>query len=124
MTQKLLKIVMLCADQDFENIFRRILADYKLEVISGFDLTRNIAACWERICRSRFDILILTNFGISAYDMIECVKLLPENRGYRAVVMTGHLDLEMANVCIEKNVPLAKFPLEAEEIRALVSGRQ
>lgn len=116
------KILILCAEKDWENALRQILPDFEIEAISGFAFTRPIEACWERISKSKFDVLILTNLGISAYDVIEYVRRLPEKRGYRAVVMTGCMTMELADICNGKGVSLAKLPLGREEMRALISG--
>lgn len=117
MTLKRLKILMLCADRSFEELFRQIVPNCELILI------QDIEGCLVLINKKTFDILILTNLSIPIDDVIASVKLLPEKRQYKAFVMTGYVDQRVIDVCEDKAVPIINLPIDEEEIMALMSGK-
>lgn len=115
MTRKQQKILMLCADQGFEELFRHIVPNCDLIVI------QDIEGCLELINKKTFDMFILTNMNIPITNVIACVEQLPEKRHYKAFVMTGYADQSVIDVCEAKAVPIINLPVDEEEIRTLVS---
>lgn len=116
------KILILCADEYSEDMLRHTLNDCEIELISDFNLIHDIDKCWEIIGQKEFDVLVLSNLGIWLNDVMEYVRRLPDKRGYRAVVITGCMTMELAYICNGKRVSLAKLPLGREGMSALISG--
>lgn len=116
------KILILCADLVSEDIFRYALNGYEIELISDFNLIHDIDKCWEIISQKEFDVLILSNLGIWLNDLMEYVRRLPDKRGYRAVVITGCMTMELADICNGKGVSLAQLPIDREVLKAFISG--
>lgn len=116
------KILIMCADLVSEDMFRYALNGYEIELISDFSLIHDIDKCRETIGQKEFDVLILSNLGIWLNDVMEYVRRLPDKRGYRAVVITGCMTMELADICLSKGVPLAKLPMGREGMIALISG--
>lgn len=116
MTRERQKILMLCADQDFEKLFRQRVSNSELIVM------RDIEGCLGLIDREAFDTLILTNLSIPIDDVVACVEQLPEKRHYKTFVLTGYVDRRVIDVCEDKAIPIINFPIDDEEIKALVSN--
>lgn len=117
MTLKRLKILMLCADRSFEELFRQIVSNCELILI------QDIEGCLGLINKKTFDILILTNLSIPIDDVISYVKQLPEKRYYKAFVITGYVNQELIDMCKDRAVPIINLPIDAEEIEPLLSDK-
>jgi hypothetical protein len=62
----------------------------------------------------RYGLVLVTNFGISAHD---AVSLIPADRDYAVLYLTGHINDRIAAACTERAIPWLQVPEGVESLR-------
>jgi hypothetical protein len=72
----------------------------------------------------RYSLVLVTNFGVSASD---AVSLIPAERDYAVLYLTGHIDDQIATACADRAIPWLRMPEAAEllqrEVRVALDDR-
>jgi hypothetical protein len=92
------------------------LREFMLDPLVNYDVTvvEHPDAVAEQLRRRDFSLVIVTNFGVSPWD---AVAIIPEERDYPVLFLTGHFDSEIESACTRKHIPVGRVPIDLVALR-------
>jgi hypothetical protein len=115
-----MQILLVCCDENFEDMFAELVTDHELDVISDYAIVKDQAQMFGILQHDSFDLLVLTNMGIPSAVAARHVSMLPEVCTCRAALLTGHVTPEIEELCRRRGVQLVPMPVSAASLMALV----
>jgi hypothetical protein len=58
---------------------------------------------------ARYALVLITNFGVGPFHAVE---VIPADRDYAVLFLTGYMDARLASLCRDRSVPWRRMPLE------------
>lgn len=86
-----------------------------LDVLGDRDVTvcETPAQARARIRATHYVLVIVTNFGVRPF---EAVEIIPAERDYTVMFLTGHMDDRLREQCRERRISWWPVPMEPREI--------
>lgn len=108
MSQKRAEILVLVADRGLLDLVLDSLGNRHVTVAGSPSEARTLLAV------HTYALFIATNFGVSPW---EALSVIPTDRSYPVLFVSGHWDQEIEAVCREKHLPFVKAPFTMDVLR-------
>jgi len=99
-----------------------ILSEYYLEFISKSEDLLDVNYLKKVFLSNTFDMLILTNISIPIAIIKQHISLLPDNRTYGVLLISGYFDEEVCDICKNDGIISVPAPFEPDVLRAVIAG--
>jgi hypothetical protein len=106
------KILLLVGDRPCRDLLLRLLGEADVTVVTHPPEVPTLVAA------HRYGLVIVTNFGESPWEAIDVV---PAERDWPALFLSGHWDKELEAICALKRLPRLPAPLDADSFLRAVS---
>jgi len=106
--QKRAEILVLAADHDLLELVLASLGNRHVTVAGSPSEARTLLAV------HTYALFIATNFGVSPW---EALSVIPTDRCYPVLFVSGHWDREIEAICREKHVRCVKAPFSMDVLR-------
>lgn len=117
-----MKILLVCCDDIFQDMFAELVPHHELDVISKYRAVKDMEYMFGILQHDSYDLLVLTNMGIPSPVALRHVSMLPEVRTCRVLLMTGNVTPEVEKTCERQGVELVRMPASGEKLVAVVDG--
>jgi hypothetical protein len=106
------KILLLVGDNPVREVLMKLLGDHDVTVVTHPAEARTLVAF------HRYGLVIVTNLGESPWEAIE---VIPEERDWPALFISGHWEPELESICAARRVPRLPAPFDVPTFLRAVS---
>ncbi len=103
-----LDVLLLVADATLRDLMAGMLERHRTTICTG------PAEAREHLTRRRYDLVVITNFGIAPWA---AVQVVPRSRDYPVLFFTGYLDAALAQECRARRIPWVQVPAPIADMR-------
>jgi hypothetical protein len=111
-----MKMLILCADRDFQGLLEAALPHYELDFISEVSKLKDLDHMNCVFQHDSYDVLVLSNLGMPMSLAMRHVSLLPEVRTYGVLMLAGDLSDPDKDICNQRQVDALELPVKIKDL--------
>jgi len=111
-----MKLLVLCTNRVFRKLLEESLPQYELDFISEASKLKDLDYMNCVFQHDSYDVLVLTNMGLSMSLAMHHVCLLPEVRTYGVLLISGLLSESDKRTCAQYQVETMEAPMALHEL--------
>ena len=111
-----MKMLILCADRDFQGLLEAALPHYELDFISEVSKLKDIDHMNCVFQHDSYDVLVLSNLGLPMSLAMRHVSLLPEVRTYGVLMLAVELLDSDRDICTQRQVNTLELPVKIKDL--------
>jgi len=116
------KIIILGDDSFFPEIMPDLLPEYQLEFIYDPDQLQDYDNLYKTFNSGKFNILILSNLCIPIDIVKRHIFLIPRERQFSVLLMSGHFDDEINDYCRARSIKTLSMPFELNNFKEIIAA--
>jgi hypothetical protein len=108
MSQRTGHVLLLVGDAQLREFVLRVLRNRRTTIC------KTPAEARERLRVGRYALVVITNFGIGPFHAVE---VIPADRDYPALFLTGYMDDWLSAFCRDREIPWRQAPVRLDDLR-------